>query len=356
MSIRSIERTPATLFAIGVSGRRVPVPERERLAIPTTVLQRVAAAIRAGGADEAAVLSTCHRTECYVVARGEQAALDAASRGLARVLGEDRLTRADGRVVLRGADAARHLLRVGCGLESQVLGDVQVIGQVRLAYDAAQSGRSVGAHLHRLFQGALAVAKRVRAETGISTGTVSVASASIELVARTWASLADLDLAIVGAGDTARKIAHHLAAERPRRLTVLNRTLERAAALAGATRAQARPLADLPEVLRQADVVWLATGAPGTILDAATVAGSVAARAGRPLVLVDLALPRDVEPAASSIDGVVLHDLDGLQSIVDGGRAVRAAALPDVERRIDDELARIDEWRVRREAYATVMA
>jgi glutamyl-tRNA reductase len=345
-----------TLFAIGISGRRVPVAERERIAIAPADLARAASAIRASGAGEAAVLSTCHRTECYVVARGEDAALEAVSRGLTRAVGADRLTDAPGRAVLRGAAAARHLLRVACGLESQVLGDVQVIAQVKHAYEAAQGGRSAGAQLHRLFQGALAVAKRVRAETAISTGTVSVASASVELVARTWPSLAGLDLAIVGAGDTARKIAWHVSAERPARLTILNRTLERAAALAASTAAEARPLTDLAPVLARADVVWCVTGAPGTILDAATVASAVKSRAGRPLVLVDLALPRDVDPAAGALDGVVLHDLDGLQTIVDRGRAVRAAAQPDVERRIDDELTRIDEWRVRREAYATVMA
>jgi glutamyl-tRNA reductase len=350
------EPFPSTLFAIGLSGRRVPLSGRERVAIASSDLAGVASAIRAGGADEAAVLSTCHRTECYVVARGERAAVEAVSRGLARALGEDRLTGADGRVVMRGADAARHLLRVGCGLESQVLGDVQVIGQVRHAYDAAQAGRGTGAQLHRLFQGALAVAKRVRAETAISTGTVSVASASLELVARTWPSLAALDVAIVGAGETARKIAYHAAAERPRRLTIVNRTPERATALAAATGAVARPLADLPDVLERADVVWLATGAPGIVLDAATVRAAAAIRAARALVIVDLALPRDVDPEAASVGGVILHDLDGLQSIVDRGRAVRAAALPDVERRIDDELARIDEWRTRREAFATVMA
>jgi glutamyl-tRNA reductase len=345
-----------TLFMVGLSGRHAPVPEREGVAVASSDVARVASAIRASGAQEAAVLSTCHRTECYVVARGTRAALDAVSRGLGLALGADRLTTAGGCLVLGGAAAVRHLLRVACGLESPVLGDVQVIGQIRHAYDAAQAGRAAGPLLHRAFQGALATAKRARAETAISTGTVSVASASVDLVSRTWPSLAGLDLAIVGAGDTARKVASHLAAQRPRCLTVLNRTSERAASIASVTGAVAGPLADLPQVLRRADAVWLATGAAGFVLDGATVAAAVRDRSGRPLVLVDLAMPRDVDPAAASLPGVALYDLDALQSIVDGGRAVRVAALPDVERRIDEELARIDDWRIRREAFATVVA
>jgi glutamyl-tRNA reductase len=303
------------------------------------------------------VLSTCHRTECYVVARGGEAtALEAVSRGVTRAVGADLLTGAPGTLVFRGAAAARHLLRVACGLESSVLGDVQVIGQLRHAYDAAQAGRSVGPLLHRVFQGALAAAKRARSETAIASGTVSVASASTELVARTWPSLEGLELAIVGAGDTARKLAHHLAAARPGRLTVLNRTLERAAVLAKATAGTGRPLTDLPAALRSADVVWLVTGARGIVLGVDAVAAAAAERNGRRLVLVDLALPRDVDPAVRQVPGVVLHDLDGLQSIVDRGRAVRLAAVPDVECRIEEELSRIDEWRVRREAFATVVA
>lgn len=158
-------RSSSTLFVIGVNGPHAPVAERDGAVIGAADIARVAAAIRASGADEAAVLCTGDRTECYVVAGSERAAIDALSRGLVRSLGADPFRVGAGSVVDRGRAAARHLLRVAGGLESRVPGDVQVIGQVRYAYDAAKAGRSVGPLLHRLFQGALAV---VRHDPGVA--------------------------------------------------------------------------------------------------------------------------------------------------------------------------------------------
>lgn len=343
------------LHAIGASHGTTPLGVRERLAVAPGEAARLAVAMRAAGAAEAAVLSTCHRTECYVVAASRQEALSAVRLGFCAAKGEDLFGDDAYPFAVEGDEAVRHLLRVACGLESMVLGDVQVVGQVRHAYELSRAAGTVGPVLHRVFQATLRIAKRVRAETTIAEGTVSVASAAVELVGPIHADLAGLDVAIVGAGDTARRLAHHVACLHPRALTVVNRTRAHADAVARPLGAESRPLEALPSVLEAADVAWFATGAPGLVLDARSVDGVMHDRA-RPLMLVDLALPRDVDPAARRIPGVTLFDLDSLRSIVDRGLARRAAAVPAACQLIGAEIDRMTAWRTRRDARAAVVA
>jgi glutamyl-tRNA reductase len=360
-----------TLLLLGVNHRTAGLDNRESLAFGPEEAGALLSALGTGGAiREAAVLSTCNRTEFYVAATE----VTAADRQLQAVVREvrpnDPLAPGDHRYVRTGPDAVSHLLRVGCGLDSMVVGDVQILGQVKEAYQIARQAGTSGPFLDRLFQTALHAGKRARTETSIGVGTVSVSSAVVEMaahrdVARTHGhetcprhehGLTGKHLVVIGAGDAARLAALHARQHQPASITIVNRTRPRGDALAAEIGGTACLLDELPRLLRTADVIFSATRATAPVLTAVMLQHAMPERGGRPLVVFDMAVPRDVEPAAGDLQGVHLHAIDVIQSVVDAHMTERNAQVPEVERIIADETERFETWQRGLSATPTVVA
>ena len=292
---------------------------------------RVARAVP--GVRETALVATCHRAEIYLVADDPAAAL----AGLA-LLGEARWT-------LPHPAAARHLLRVACGLDSPILGDGQVLGQVRRAYLAARHAGTTGPILNRLFETALRAGKRTRHVTALGRGAVTTGSAAAGLAERLAAGIAGRHLLVIGAGETAALAARHLASRHPAAIVIANRSAEPAAALARAIGGASIGLDALLPALAAADIVVSATSRPGVVVSAGLLAAAMASRQARQLTAIDLAAPADIEAACAAIPGVVLGDLAAVEREADTDRASRAAAIPAVEAIVEDHLSRFDAWR-----------
>jgi glutamyl-tRNA reductase len=338
-----VDHLPVLL--LGMNHRTAAIAEREALAFsPEESLALLRDLCRTDACDEALVLTTCNRAEFYLVGGHERRA-EQCLRALIRARrGRDLLGPGSHRYRTTGRAAVRHLFRVASGLDSMVLGDVQVLGQVKHALQLAREAGTVGPVLERLLQRALRAGKRARAETRIATGVVSMGSAAVRLLRQELGSRSGSDLLVVGAGETGRLVATHLACEREVRITIANRGLGAAERLARAVGGQPIPLTSLASSLVHADAAIFATSAPGPVASAEMMAGVIAGRGGRRLLLIDLAVPRDVEPAAAALPGVVLHTVDDVRRVVDDNLARRIAEIPHVERIIDDELDETTRW------------
>ncbi|HET7488088.1 MAG TPA: NAD(P)-binding domain-containing protein [Acidimicrobiales bacterium] len=322
------------LHVIGVSFRTAPLAVRERLALtPEGVTAALRAAV-AAGVGEAFVLATCNRTELYVVGSSRAGAVDAWHRAVVAGTADGACPAlaADARYHRSGGAAAEHLFRVACGLDSSVLGDAEVVGQLRRAVDAGTAAGTVGPRLRRLADRVLAVAKRARATTAISAGGAGVGSAAASLVAGRVAP--GSSVVLVGAGDAASVIARELTKRLPCRLTVVNRSPERAAAVAGRFGAEARPWADLVPALAEADAVVTAVSGPSAVVTAEVIAAVRRLRPGWSPFVVDAGFPRNVEPVA----GLDVVALDSVAEREQRLRAVRRAAVPAVERLVAEGL------------------
>jgi glutamyl-tRNA reductase len=311
------------LFVVGLSWRTASVAVRERLAFRDEEIPlALSDLLGSPDIDEAVILSTCNRVEIYgstapggAGARAMSAAAEARSflarsRGVAAEGLSDHLYE---RVDL---DAIRHLFRVAAALDSMVVGESQILGQLKDAYGAAARAHATGAILGRSMEKAFQVAKRVRSETGISRGAANVSSVAVELARRVFGDLMGKTVLVVGAGKMSALAARHLRVAGASSLLVTNRSPERAAELAAEVEGSARPWEDLPHLLAEADVVLSSTGATEPILVAKLLKGAMKARRWRPLVVVDIAVPRDADPAIGRLDGVYLFDIDDLERVV----------------------------------------
>jgi glutamyl-tRNA reductase len=288
--------------------------------------------LRAGAAG-GVLLSTCNRTEFYLVADDEQPA-EAVWTLLAERLGQGRAAREYG-YLARDRDAVRHLYRVSTGLDSMILGESQIQGQVRDAWEVSRA--QAGPVLHRLFQTALHVGARVRAETALGTGTASAASAAVAVAGKIFGDLAGRTALILGAGDMAEVAATCLIDQGVRVSLVANRTHERARAIAERLGAQALTLEEAWPHFATADVALCSTAAPHAVVTWARVAGIIAGRRGRPLCILDLAVPRDVEPAIAQLENVFLYDVDDLQMVAAQATVRRREEIPAAERIVEEE-------------------
>jgi glutamyl-tRNA reductase len=332
------------LLLVGVNHRTATLEEREALALREEEARALLGHMTGRGpVTEALVLSTCNRTEFYAMAESAEAADEQIRAAVRDMRQRDLLAPGPHRYALADADAVRHLFRVACGLDSMVLGDVQILGQVKEAYARARRAGSAGVVLDRLFETALRAGRRSRRETAIGAGTVSIASAAVEL-AELHGTLAGRDVLIIGAGETARLAVRHVAQRGPATIVVANRDVGRAAAAAEPVGGRAVGLDRLAETLVAADVVVSATRAPITLVSAALVRQVMDQRRERPLLMIDLAVPRDIEPDARHVPGVTLHAVDSIQAVVGEGLGNRTAQVPSVERIIADECARFDAW------------
>lgn len=343
------------LFAVGLSHRTAPVELRERVDFSRLGAADALTALAGRGlTGERVVLSTCNRAEIYAVAGPEGP--DAIGRFFAEYHDLPLTDLADHLYVRRGADVARHLFRVAAGLDSLVVGEPQILGQVKAAYASASDHGCTAAVINRLFHSAFGVGKRVRRETGLSEGAVSVSYAAIALARKIFGDLAELNVVVLGAGGMAKLTAVHLKAQGVRELTMVSRTFSAAEGLARELSGRAVPWADLDQALATADIVITATGATEPILAFPTVEGVMRSRPPRPLFIIDIAMPRDVDPAVGDLEQVFLYNIDDLQGIVRDNLTRRSGELARAEAIVEEEVDRFMAWMQSREVLPTVIA
>ena len=340
------------IIVIGVSHRTAPLAVREALAFPRDQLRDALLRLRAEtGAGEVMILSTCNRVELYA-RQDDPGAVDALESFLARYHARD--GRELHAVVYRyaDADAIRHAFRVAAGLESMVIGEPQILGQVKEAYQVAEEAGTLGSALNALRNRSLAAAKRVRTETGIGRNAVSVSYVAVELARKIFGELKDKNVLLVGAGKMSELAAKHLVRSGGRATVLGGRTFEKAAELAAALGGKAAPLESLRDELARTDIVISGTGAPGIVIQEADVESARAARRGRharPLFLIDIAVPRDIDPAVRKIGGVFLYDLDDLKTVAEANLRERLKESAAAEALVEREVREFLDWQKARE-------
>jgi glutamyl-tRNA reductase len=332
-----------TLIALGLNHQTAPVALRERVAFDRETVPPALAALRGvDGIEEVAILSTCNRIELYAKVReGHETAVVEwlhSHHGLTPPTLTEFLYRHD------GPAAVRHLFRVATGLDSLVLGEPQILGQVKEAYHLARGAGTLSSSLDRLFQNTFAVAKRVRTDTRIGANPVSVAFAAVRLAHQVFADLGKSTVLLVGAGDTIELTARHLAESGIHRMLVANRTVANAEALATRFGAQAMSLAEIPQRLAEADVVICSTASREPILTREQVAAAIRARRRKPMLILDLAVPRDVEASTAELNHVFLYTVDDLAGVIEENMRSRREAAREAEAIIDLQVGHFMDW------------
>jgi glutamyl-tRNA reductase len=337
------------VYLVGLSHHSAPIAVREQVALTGEELKAALAAMIAGRETvEAMVVSTCNRVEVYVFAEGPEPA---------RRFFLGRAPAAGGHLYERhGSEAARHLFRVSASLDSMVVGEQQILGQVKEAYGLASAAQAAGPFLSRLCNRAFATAKRVRTETDIGRGASSVSQVAVELVAKIFGDLRGRAVLLAGAGKMGALSAKALTSLGADRVLVTNRSPERARALVEQTRGTPRPWEALPQLLAEADVVIVSTGASGYVLTGEMVHAAMRARRHRSLCLIDLAVPRNVDPRCGAFEDVFAYDMDDLQKVVHATRSARAEEAIRAEAIVEAELMAFAAERQERAALPVLAA
>jgi len=319
-----------SLLALGLNHHTAPIDVRERAVIDENNLQNALKNLKnVAQVKEAAIVSTCNRTEIYCGMHGNDA--EPVSTWMHEFLNMSEKQFLPHLFAHTDKQAVRHLMRVCSGLDSLVIGEPQILGQIKQAYrDAADVG-TVGTELSQLFQSAFSVAKQVRTDTEIGSSPISVAFAAVTLAKQIFADFGKYHALIIGAGETTTLASRHLKTNGIGNITIANRTLDRAQFLADAVNGKAIELGELPHVLAHVDIIISSTGAPLPILGKGAIEAAMPARRYRPMLVVDIAVPRDVEPQVADIDGVFLYTVDDLNNVVDEGRKNRLAAAEQAE-------------------------
>ena len=339
------------LLTLGLNHTTAPLAVRERVAfVPEEVGGTIAQLReRLGGADggalsEAAIVSTCNRTEFYCAVREPELAREALQTFVAREKQVDLSELQHHSYVLPHASAVRHAFRVASGLDSMVLGEPQILGQMKQAERLARGAGGLGLLLNHLFQRTFAVAKEVRSTTEIGAHSVSMAAAAVRLAQRIFGDLGGESVLFVGAGEMIELCATHFAAQRPRSLTVANRTVERAESLAHRFHAHSMRLGDLPEALHRFDIIVSCTASSLPIIGLGMVERAIRSRRHKPIFIVDLAVPRDVEPEVARLDDVYVYTVDDLGRVVQSGVEGRQAAVSQAEAIIESRVRDFESW------------
>ncbi len=345
------------LLALGVSHKTAPLDLRERLSLTegsaVGALRELTAAV---GIHEAAAISTCNRTELYLVV-SDTVEAESTALGVLTRQADIPPTELLGHLYShRGGEAAHHLFRVTAGLDSMIVGEAEIQGQVKRAYELALVEGGTGPILNRLFRGALAAGGRVREETRIGEKGLSVPSVAVELARRTLGDLGERRVLVVGAGETAEIVARALVARGVATVFVANRHYDRAIGLAERFGGEAVRFEELPEQLEAADIVVAATNSPHHIVERDDLAHVMSTRDGRPLLLVDIAVPRDIEPACRELAGVSLHDIDDVQQIAERNASSREAEARRAGPILAAELDRFERWHASLEVVPTISA
>ncbi len=345
------------LLALGISHKTAPVALRERLALTETeAVALLEDLVATPEVRESVVISTCNRTELYCVVGDPVAAETVILGGFAQRAGIRPTELADVMYSPRNCDAARQLFRVTGGLESMIVGENEVQGQVKRAYEAALKTGTTGPMSNRLFTAALQTGKRVRTETAIGSSRVSVSSVAVDLAVDMLGELSDKHVVIIGAGETSELTARALSAQGVSTMFVANRHADRALSMAEQFGGSVVSLDRLPEQLAAADIVVSSTSSPHPIVGSEELALVMREREGRPLFMLDLAVPRDIDPACGDLDGVTLFDIDGLQAVVARNLQVRQGESAAAEAIVEEEIQHFARWLGTLEVVPTITA
>lgn len=337
-----------TLIAFGINHKTAPVEIREKVAFaPEKMESALHECVKTGEVNEAAIVSTCNRTELYFSLHDNETKQDDLKSLLEWFCEYHHLNvdEVEPYIYLHSNnDAVQHILRVASGLDSLVLGEPQILGQIKDAYSTANNAGTIGRQLNRLFQHTFSVAKQVRTDTAIGASPVSVAFAAVTLSKRIFANLAEHTALLIGAGETTELVARHLADQGVKKMIVANRTVERAQTLAKNFDAEAIALSDMPERLVEADIIIASTASQLPILGKGAVERALKLRKHRPMFMVDIAVPRDIEPEVGSLDDVYLYTVDDLQEVIEEGRSSREEAAEQAEEIIENQVDHFMGW------------
>lgn len=349
-----------TLIAFGINHKTAPVEIREKVAFaPEKMEQALHECITQGEVSEAAIISTCNRTEVYFNLHDNEADTHDISALLDWFCQYHQLKKEDVEPYIylhNNNDAVQHILRVASGLDSLVLGEPQILGQIKDAYSIANQAGTIGRQLNRLFQHTFSVAKQVRTDTAIGANPVSVAFAAVSLAKRIFANLSEHTALLIGAGETTELVAQHLANQGVKKMIVANRTVERAQLLANKFDAEAIALSDMPERLVEADIIIASTASQLPILGKGAVERALKQRKHRPMFMVDIAVPRDIEPEVSDLDDVYLYTVDDLHDVIEEGRQSREEAAVQAEEIIKNQVDHFMGWLRSLEGVDTIRA
>lgn len=335
------------LVAIGLNHQTAPLSVREKLAFPAETLPgALESLVNSRAATEAAIVSTCNRTELYCASPDPAAPTRwlSAFHGLAPEEIAPYLYR------LEAPEAARHAFRVASGLDSMVLGETQILGQIKDAVRTAERVGTLGSLLNGLFQKTFAVAKEVRSRTAVGASSVSMSAAAVKLAEQIFPTIGELNVLFIGAGEMIELVATHFAARQPACITIANRTLERGQKLAERFGGEAVMLSELPDQLQRFDVVVSSTASQLPIIGKGLVERAIKARRHRPMFMLDLAVPRDIEAEVDGLDDVFLYTVDDIAGIVEVGREARQLAAEEAETIIQARVTEFSEWLKKREA------
>ena len=345
------------LLLIGVSHRTASIELRERLDFSAGGVDRALAALAQYQThDEATIVSTCNRVELYVGCTDPSAARAGIEKFLREFHGVSDEQLSPHLYMKMGQEAVTHLFRVASGLDSLVVGEPQVLGQVKEAFNVASQFGATGPLLNKLFHSAFAVGKRVRSETALSEGAVSVSFAAVALAKKIFGTLKGRAVLVLGAGEMGKLTARHMQSQGIERLVIASRTPAHAATLAESIGGTAAPWDSLNTALADADILITATGASAPVVSGTAVAQVMKARRGRPLFIIDIAVPRDVEPGAGEIEEVFLYNIDDLQTVVQENLSKRGTEATEAEKIVSEEVARFAGWLTSRGAVPTVVA
>ena len=334
------------LFVLGLSHKTAPIDVRERLAVPERELPKVLEALAdVAELAERMFFTTCNRAEVYGVAEGSLTnAVEATRASLERYRNLDSSALAGALYAYDGAEAVRHVFRVASSLDSMVIGEPQILGQVKTAYTVARSQQATGIILNNLLEQAFHVAKRVRTETGIATAAVSISSVAVELARKIFGDLEGRTVLILGAGEMAELALRHLVDDGVRSILVANRSHDRAVALAEQFHGRAVTFDTFHQEMREADIVISSTSAPHLILKKEDVQAIILERRHRPIFLIDIANPRDIDPGCNEVDNVYLYNIDDLQSVVSANLKERQREAERAEVIIEREVGVFQAW------------
>jgi len=349
------------VWALGINHNTASLDLRGRLAFAidqiAPTLQGLRQSFGAGQAArhpdvEAAILSTCNRTEIYCA--GEHSALEHTLQWLAKTGGVDPQELRSHAYTFENEAVARHAFRVASGLDSMVLGEVQILGQMKDAVRAAENAGALGTTLNQLFQRSFSVAKDVRTHTEIGQHSISMAAASVRLAAQLFEDLSKIKVLFVGAGEMIELASAHFAAQQPQKMAVANRTAARGEALAQKIKAEVMPLAQMPSRLHEFDAIISCTASTLPLIGLGAVERALKARRHRPLFMVDLAVPRDIEAEVKDLRDVYLYTVDDLAQVVQTGQAQRQAAVADAEQIVDAGVQSFVQWQHQRASVPVI--
>ncbi|MEK9785493.1 MAG: glutamyl-tRNA reductase [Gammaproteobacteria bacterium] len=343
------------LLTIGLNHRTAPVALRERTAFSSEQLpDAVRSLVESPEVAEATILSTCNRTEIYC--RQETPAVTPVVNWLREYGDVPAEALSTSTYTLPGEQAVQHAFRVASGLDSMVLGEPQILGQMKSAFSAAHQAGTTGKILNRLFQHTFSVAKQIRTDTAIGASAVSVAFAAVDLAKRIFSNLSEQTVLLLGAGETIELVARHLKQTGVKHIIVANRSIERAQTLTAQLGSEAISLAEMPERLHEADIVVASTASTLPILGKGAVESALKKRRHRPMFLIDLAVPRDIEPQVDELKDVFLYTVDDLQKVVSENQAARREAAVEAEKIIDLQVVRFMHWMRSLDSIPTILS